>query len=77
VTLTRRAGVALGASNPSDTEERKERAEPPAGDRAVQLQPIVEPEVLVDADLNTLATELCVRADDLLKSSAERAPWRP
>jgi DDE family transposase len=31
----------------------------------------------VDADLDTLATELYVRSDDLLKAAPERAPWRP
>jgi hypothetical protein len=31
----------------------------------------------VDADLETLATALYVRTDDLLKASPERAPWRP
>jgi DDE family transposase len=31
----------------------------------------------VDADLDTLATALYVRVDDLLKSCPERAPWRP
>jgi len=31
----------------------------------------------VDADLDTLATELYVRTDDLLKTAPERAPWRP
>jgi len=31
----------------------------------------------VDADLDTLATALSVRADDLLKSFPERVPWRP
>jgi Transposase DDE domain len=31
----------------------------------------------VDADLDTLATALYVRADDLLKSFPERLPWRP
>src|SRR5262249_61428499 len=34
-------------------------------------------EVLVDADLDTLAIELYVRTDDLLKAASERAPWRP
>src|SRR3954452_9446405 len=34
-------------------------------------------EVLVDADLDTLATALYVRADDLLKDCPERAPERP
>ena len=31
----------------------------------------------MDADLDTLATALYVRTDDLLKSSPERVPWRP
>jgi len=31
----------------------------------------------VDADLDTLATALYVRTNDLLKSFPERAPWRP
>jgi len=31
----------------------------------------------VDADLDTLATALYVRVDDLLKSHPEQAPWRP
>jgi len=31
----------------------------------------------VDADLDTLATALHVRTDDLLRSAPERAPWRP
>jgi len=31
----------------------------------------------VDADLDTLATALYVRVDDLLKTHPERAPWRP
>jgi hypothetical protein len=31
----------------------------------------------VDADLDTLATALYARADDLLKAAPERAPWRP
>jgi Transposase DDE domain len=31
----------------------------------------------VDADLDTLATALYVRCDDLLKAFPERAPWRP
>jgi hypothetical protein len=34
-------------------------------------------EVLVDADLDTLATALYVRTDDLLKASPEHAPVRP
>jgi len=35
------------------------------------------PEALVDADLDTLATALYARTDDLLKAFPERAPWRP
>jgi hypothetical protein len=31
----------------------------------------------VDADLDTLATALYVRVDDLLKTSPQHAPWRP
>ena len=31
----------------------------------------------MDADLDTLATALYVRTDDLLKASPDRAPWRP
>jgi hypothetical protein len=31
----------------------------------------------VDADLDTLATALYVRVDDLLKGYPERSPWRP
>ena len=31
----------------------------------------------MDADLDTLATALYVRTDDLLKNFPERAPWRP
>jgi Transposase DDE domain len=31
----------------------------------------------MDADLDTLATALYVKIDDLLKDSPERAPWRP
>jgi hypothetical protein len=34
-------------------------------------------EVLVDADLDTLATALYIRIDDWLKREPERAPWRP
>lgn len=37
----------------------------------------VEPEVLVDADLDTLAAALYVRTDDLLNDSPQRIPWRP
>src|SRR5512133_3300435 len=42
-----------------------------------RCNPTPNPEVLVDADLDTLATELYVRADDLLKAAPEKAPWRP
>jgi hypothetical protein len=42
-----------------------------------RCNPTSNPEVLVDADLDTLATELYVRTDDLLKAMPERAPWRP
>ncbi|HWN36813.1 MAG TPA: hypothetical protein VNP03_28930 [Pseudonocardia sp.] len=31
----------------------------------------------MDADLDTLATALYVRTDDLLKATPQRAPWRP
>ncbi len=31
----------------------------------------------MDADLDTLATALYVKTDDLLRSAPERAPWRP
>lgn len=31
----------------------------------------------MDADLDTLATALYVRVDDLLNSEPGRAPWRP
>jgi hypothetical protein len=31
----------------------------------------------VDADLDTLATALYVRTDDLLRMAPQRAPWRP
>ena len=31
----------------------------------------------MDADLDTLATALYVRTDELLKAAPERAPWRP
>jgi hypothetical protein len=36
-----------------------------------------EQEALVDADLDTLATALYVRTDDLLKAAPQRVPWRP
>ena len=31
----------------------------------------------MDADLDTLATALYVRTDDLLKAAPQQAPWRP
>lgn len=31
----------------------------------------------MDADLDTLATALYVRTDDLLKMAPQRRPWRP
>ena len=31
----------------------------------------------MDADLDTLATALYVRTDDLLKDNPHRIPWRP
>jgi len=39
--------------------------------------PTSNPEALVDADLDTLATALYVTTDDLLKESPQLAPWRP
>jgi hypothetical protein len=39
--------------------------------------PTSNPEALVDADLDTLATALYARTDDVLKASPQRAPWRP
>jgi hypothetical protein len=39
--------------------------------------PTPDLEALVDADLDTLATALYARADDVLKAAPERAPWRP
>jgi hypothetical protein len=39
--------------------------------------PTSNPEALVDADLDTLATALYVRTDDLLKESPQLAPYRP
>lgn len=41
------------------------------------LLPNATLEVLVDADLDTLATALYVRTDDLLKAHPEHAPLRP
>lgn len=39
--------------------------------------PTPNPEALVDADLDTLATALYVKTDELLKESPQHAPWRP
>jgi hypothetical protein len=39
--------------------------------------PTLNLEALVDAGLDTLATELYVRTGDLLKTAPERVPWRP
>jgi hypothetical protein len=41
--------------------------------------PFAEPagSLLMDADLDTLATALYVKVDDLLKDFPQRAPWRP
>jgi hypothetical protein len=39
--------------------------------------PTSNPEALVDSDLDTLATALYVKTDDLLRSAPQRAPWRP
>ncbi|HEY6425066.1 MAG TPA: IS982 family transposase [Pseudonocardiaceae bacterium] len=41
------------------------------------LNPTSNPEALVDADLDTLATALYVTIDDLLGMAPQRAPWRP
>ena len=40
-------------------------------------EPTPSPEVLLDADLDTLAIAIYARTDDLLKGSPERVPWRP
>jgi Transposase DDE domain len=42
-----------------------------------RCNPTLNLEALVDADLDTLAIELYVRTDDLLKTAPERVPWRP
>jgi hypothetical protein len=42
-----------------------------------RCNPTLNLEALVDTDLDTLATELYVRTDDLLKTAPERMPWRP
>jgi hypothetical protein len=39
--------------------------------------PTSNPEALVDADLDTLATALYARTDDLLKAAPGHGPWRP
>ena len=41
------------------------------------MLPNVNLEVFVDADLDTLATALYARIDDLLKDHPELVPWRP
>ena len=41
------------------------------------MLPDVNLEVFVDADLDTLATALYARIDDLLKDHPELVPWRP
>ena len=41
------------------------------------MRPNVNLEVFVDADLDTLATALYARVDDLLKDRPELVPWRP
>ena len=43
----------------------------------IGVLPNAEQEVRVDADLDTLATALYARTDDLLKSHPERVPYRP
>jgi hypothetical protein len=58
-------------------------AEPPCGtiSQAIPEPALPAPtpslEALVDADLDTLATALYVRTDDLLKCCPERGLWRP
>src|SRR5712691_1294589 len=39
--------------------------------------PTSNPEALVDADMDTLATALHARTDDVLKASPQLMPWRP
>src|ERR1035438_609711 len=39
--------------------------------------PTPNPEARVDADMDTLATALYARTDDVLKASPQLAPWRP
>ena len=39
--------------------------------------PTSNPDVLVDADLDTLAAALYAHANGLLKASLQYAPWRP
>jgi hypothetical protein len=47
------------------------------GDQDRLANPTSTLEALVDADLDTLATALYARIDDLLKTCPERVPWRP
>src|ERR1017187_4367202 len=39
--------------------------------------PTPNPEARVDADMDTLATALYARTDDVLKASPQLVPWRP
>jgi len=41
------------------------------------LNPNVEQEARVDADLDTLVIALYVQVDDILKANPDRVPWRP
>ena len=41
------------------------------------MEPNANLAALVDVDLDTLATALYVRTDDLVKGRPELAPWRP
>src|ERR1017187_304196 len=45
--------------------------------RSALLTQTPNPEARVDADMDTLATALYVRTDDLLKDSPQLARWRP
>ena len=49
----------------------------PGNPRSRPSPPTPSLEALADADLDTLATALYARIDDLLKRCPERAPWRP
>lgn len=42
-----------------------------------RIYPTLNPEALVDTDLDTLATAFYAAADDLLKAHPERIPYRP